>query len=209
MCAVSAGVTRVELPVLGDQPAERADAAANRQRILGAARGILEAHGFEALTMDAVAAAARVGKGTIFRRFGDRRGLTAALLDGYMREFQNAFLTGPPPLGPGAPPAERLEAFVLELVRLQTRHLDTAMAAEGAPLESGRRAADALFIHVAALLQEIDPGADIRVVAGMILGAVSPPVLYRMRTVLRVEPEEIERSALRLLRGISAEANTS
>jgi len=49
------------------------------------------------MTMDAVASAAGVGKGTVFRRFGDRAGLTVALLDDYMLEFQDAFLSGPPP----------------------------------------------------------------------------------------------------------------
>src|ERR1700726_2677170 len=67
-------------------------------------------------SMQAVATAAGVGKGTVFHRFGDRDGLTQALLDDYMRDFQDAFLHGPPPLGPGAPPDERLAAFVVELV---------------------------------------------------------------------------------------------
>ncbi len=79
-------------------------------------RAGLAEQGREALTMQAVATAAGVGKGTVFHRFGDRDGLTGALLDDYMRGFQDAFLHGPPPLGPGAPPTDRLEAFVVELV---------------------------------------------------------------------------------------------
>jgi AcrR family transcriptional regulator len=54
--------------------------------------------------MDAVAAEAGVGKGTLFRRFGDRAGLAVALLDERERDLQAAVLSGPPPLGPGAPP---------------------------------------------------------------------------------------------------------
>ena len=54
--------------------------------------------------MDQVAAAAGVGKGTLFRRFGDKSGLAAALLDARERVLQEAVLFGPPPLGPGAPP---------------------------------------------------------------------------------------------------------
>src|SRR6202521_5336850 len=107
-----------ELPMSG-QRTERGDAAVNRERILCAARALLTAHGPEGLTMQAVATAAGVGKGTVFRRFGDRDGLTHALLDDYMREFQEAFLHGPPPLGPGVSASERLGAFVSELIRLQ------------------------------------------------------------------------------------------
>ena len=54
--------------------------------------------------MEDVAHAACVGTGTLYRRFGDRAGLALALLDEQEREFQNALITGPPPLGPGAPP---------------------------------------------------------------------------------------------------------
>src|SRR6185503_2851668 len=90
----------IPLPMAGERR-ERADATANRNRILCAARRLLAEHGVEALTMQAVASAAGVGKGTVFHRFGDRDGLTGALIDEYMRAFQDEFLHGAPPLGPG------------------------------------------------------------------------------------------------------------
>ena len=74
-----------ELPMAG-QRRERSDAAANRERILCAARTLLAEQGSDALTMQAVATAAGVGKGTVFHRFGDRDGLTQALIDDYMRD---------------------------------------------------------------------------------------------------------------------------
>jgi AcrR family transcriptional regulator len=61
--------------------------------------------------MDDIAAAAGVGKGTVFRRFGSRARLMMALLDEDERRLQQAFLFGPPPLGPDAPPLDRLLAF--------------------------------------------------------------------------------------------------
>ncbi|GAA5152428.1 hypothetical protein GCM10023321_21100 [Pseudonocardia eucalypti] len=98
---------------LGRVPArpERADAARNRRRILDAAERLFAEHGVDGVSLDAVAAEAGVGKGTVFRRFGDKSGLAAALLDQRERELQRAMLDGPPPLGPGAPPAERAAAF--------------------------------------------------------------------------------------------------
>jgi AcrR family transcriptional regulator len=92
-------------------PKERADAARNRAAILDAAARLFAAHGVEAVSMDQVAAAAGVGKGTLFRRFGDKAGLAAALLDARERVLQEAVLSGPPPLGPGAPEPDRLTAF--------------------------------------------------------------------------------------------------
>ena len=61
--------------------------------------------------MDDIAAAAGVGKGTLFRRFGSRAALMMVLLDEDERANQQAFLFGPPPLGPDAPPIDRLVTF--------------------------------------------------------------------------------------------------
>jgi AcrR family transcriptional regulator len=184
--------------------AERGDAAANRERILCAARGLLADQGPEGLTMQAVASAAGVGKGTVFRRFGDRDGLTQALLDEYMRDFQEAFLHGPPPLGPGAPPSERLEAFVDELIQRQADHLHYALAAEAQPGDALPRVYGALLLHIAALVHELEPAVDERIVAGFILNAIAPPVLLRARAVLGVETAALKDSARVLLRGLGA-----
>lgn len=92
-------ITELQL-IRPDRPRERADAARNRQKVLAAAARLFEEHGVEAVTMDAVAASAGVGKGTLFRRFGDKAGLAVALLDERERRLQEAVLTGPAPLGP-------------------------------------------------------------------------------------------------------------
>jgi AcrR family transcriptional regulator len=191
-----------ELPMAG-QRRERSDAAANRERILCAARKLLVEQGSGALTMQAVATAAGVGKGTVFHRFGDRDGLTQALLDEYMRDFQDAFLRGPPPLGPGAPPAERLEAFVVELVRRQADHLELALAAEAPARHALTPVYATLAIHIGALVHEIDPALDEIIVAGFILSAIAPPVLHRMRQVLDVDTPALQASARALLRGLT------
>jgi len=103
----------VELPVVpfGKPRPERADAARNRERLLETARAMIAEHGTEKVTMDALAEQAGLGKGTVFRRFGTRAGIFRALLDDDERRFQEQVLTGPPPLGPGADPAQRLIAY--------------------------------------------------------------------------------------------------
>lgn len=90
---------------------ERLDAARNRRLLLETALAILSERGVDALTMDDLARRAGVGKGTVFRRFGSRSGLMQALLDHAQRDFQESYMRGPAPLGPGAPPLERLHAF--------------------------------------------------------------------------------------------------
>lgn len=97
--------------VPSESPHERRDAARNRERLLSAARELVDEFGAEALTMDALACKAKVGKGTVFRRFGSRAGLMMTLLSDSESEFQRGFMFGPPPLGPGAPPRDRLVAF--------------------------------------------------------------------------------------------------
>ncbi|WP_285665131.1 TetR/AcrR family transcriptional regulator [Actinorhabdospora filicis] len=113
-------------------PRERADAARNRAAILTAAAGLFAEHGVEAVSMDAIATAAGVGKGTLFRRFGDKAGLAVALLDARESELQERVLSGPPPLGPGAEPRERLRAFVAAYLDYLLAHLDLIRVSETA-----------------------------------------------------------------------------
>jgi AcrR family transcriptional regulator len=75
-------------------PPERADAARNRRRILAAAEKLFAENGVSCTSMDAIAAEAGVGKGTLFRRFGDRASLARALLSERDSGFQEAFIRG-------------------------------------------------------------------------------------------------------------------
>jgi AcrR family transcriptional regulator len=111
-----------ELAVTDSVPQERGDAARNRLLLLDAARRLIGERGADGVSMDDIAAAAGVGKGTLFRRFGSRAGLMMVLLDQDERAEQQAFLFGPPPLGPGAPPVQRLVAYGRERLRFVERH---------------------------------------------------------------------------------------
>ena len=100
--------------------------------MLEAAAGLFAEHGVAAVSMDQVAAAAGVGKGTVFRRFGDKAGLAVALLDARERELQEAILRGPPPLGPVAGPAARLTAFTSAYLDYLLEHLELVRMSETA-----------------------------------------------------------------------------
>ncbi len=119
---------------------ERADAARNRRHLLATAREMLAEQGADRLTMDALAERAGLGKGTVFRRFGTRAGIFQALLDDDERDFQQQVLSGPPPLGPGAPPLDRLIAYGRARTGFLTGHREIARAAlDGKePVPAGR-----------------------------------------------------------------------
>ena len=124
-------------PPLGAE-AERSDAARNRERLLKAARELIEECGVDGLTMDGLAERAGVGKGTVFRRFGSRTGLMMTLLSDSEAAFQGRFMFGPPPLGPGAPPLERLVAFGAARIAYVLEYGDLVRAADAPPRTATR-----------------------------------------------------------------------
>jgi AcrR family transcriptional regulator len=160
-------------------PRERADAARNRARLLAAAARLFREHGVDAVSMDAVAAAAGVGKGTLFRRFGDKSGLATALLDERERALQSDILSGRPPLGPGAPAAERLRAFADAYLDYVLDHLDLLRMSETAAPGARYRIGAYRFWrrHVALLLAEARPDADPEYLAHALLGALDADLI--------------------------------
>ncbi|MFC0597440.1 TetR/AcrR family transcriptional regulator [Streptomyces palmae] len=118
--------------LLAPPPVEQARSARNRAAVLEAAARLFAEHGVDGVSLDQVAAAAGVGKGTVFRRFGDKAGLAVALLDSRERVLQEGILHGPPPLGPGAPAAQRLTAFLDAYLDYLLEHLALVRMSETA-----------------------------------------------------------------------------
>ena len=159
--------------------ADRADAARNRLHLLATAREMLAEQGAEEVTMDALAERAGLGKGTVFRRFGTRAGIFRALLDDDEQAFQEQVLSGPPPLGPGAPPTERLIAYGQARIRFLFEHCEIARAALDGhqPVPAGSTMSLSQ-IHIRVLLGQIDlDGADLDVLAVQLTAALDGPLL--------------------------------
>lgn len=155
--------TMDELPLIERSPeeTERADAASNRRRILAAATELFAERGAACVSMQEVARAAGVGMGTMYRRFGDRAGLTFALLGEQHRAFQDELLRGAPPLGPGASSPDRLHAFGRRRIELLEAG-EADMLLTVAPDRATLGGPDAAYrTHLAVLLRAVAPHLDV------------------------------------------------
>jgi AcrR family transcriptional regulator len=150
---------------------ERADAARNRARVLEAAEKLFAAGDPRAITMDDIARAAGVGRATLYRRYPDPAAVAVALLDSHERQLQEKLLAGTPPLGPGAPPAQRLAAFYAAMIDLLDRHLNLALGAEIGGTWQRTGAYKFWRTHVISLLRESGTPTDL---ADILLAPLAP-----------------------------------
>ena len=174
---------------------ERADAARNRRAILAATEELLATHRPQDISIEQVALAAGVGKGTVFHRFGSRMGLMTALMIERAQALTEAVTSGPPPLGPGAPDRERLLAFldaVIEVVgRNKSLLAELAFSGAAEPVardkgaaagEGGHRDDHPVYRfwhgHISTLIEAQRPDVDAEMIAHVLLGALhSEPIL--------------------------------
>ncbi|BCL33123.1 TetR/AcrR family transcriptional regulator [Streptomyces aurantiacus] len=173
------------LPVSWGAPRpERADAARNRAQLLATARQMLTESGPDQLTMDALAERSGLGKGTVFRRFGTRAGIFQGLLDEVERGLQEQVLSGPPPLGPGAPPVDRLVAYGRARVRWLMENTEIArFALDGRQPVPGGSQTPASQMHIRMLLRHMDLGGlNVDVLAIQLTAALDGPLLLYLST---------------------------
>jgi AcrR family transcriptional regulator len=178
---------------------ERADAVRNRRAILTATEELLATHRPQDISIEQVAQAAGVGKGTVFHRFGSRTGLMTALMIERAQALTEAVTSGPPPLGPGAPDRERLLAFlgaVIEVVgRNKSLLAELAFSGAAEPAATGKGAAAGEGTakdghqgdhpvyrfwhgHISTLIATQRPDVDAEMIAHILLGSLhSEPIL--------------------------------
>ncbi|MFB7056011.1 TetR/AcrR family transcriptional regulator [Streptomyces vinaceus] len=185
-------------------PAERADAARNRLRILDAARSLLAADGAADLSLDAVAKEAGVGVGTVYRRFHDRAGLVYALIEDNENRFQAAFTRR---CEEGSPSAhERLSGFLHGLADLVEANRGLLLLAE-ASAPAGRYHSAPFRRHheqITGMVAELAPGPDARYLADLLLMAFTPGLFDFQRTGRGWDVDRIKDGLDTLVRGIAA-----
>ncbi|MEU8325761.1 helix-turn-helix domain-containing protein [Nonomuraea sp. NPDC048881] len=184
------------------RPRERADAARNRAKVLAAAAELFATRDPRGVTMDDIAKAAGVGRGTLYRRYPDTVSIAQALLDEHERELQERLLRGDPPLGPGAPPADRLAAFYAAMVDLLDEHISLVLGAEQGALRYATGAYGFWRAHVRVLLAEAGV-PETEALADILLAPLGPDVYAEQRR-RGLTPEQITAALARLAHGIVA-----
>jgi AcrR family transcriptional regulator len=99
--------------ILNENHPTRADAQKNHALLLETARRLFEERGVEAVPMSAVAEAAGVGKGTLYRHFENKAALCQALLDADQRDLQERTLRR---LSVGGGVPENLRWFLTQVI---------------------------------------------------------------------------------------------
>jgi AcrR family transcriptional regulator len=167
---------------------ERADAARNRAKVLDAAARLFAERGAAQVTMEDIARAAGVGRGTLYRRYPDRASIAVALLDEHERALQERLMGGDPPLGPGAAPAERLAAFYRAMVDLLERHVHLALGTEVGASRFAIGAYGFWRAHVQSLLRAAEAPETL---TDTLLAPLAPDVYDYQRRQRRLTPEQI------------------
>jgi AcrR family transcriptional regulator len=163
-------------------------AAATRLQVTRAARRVFTTRGYSPATIAEVAKAAGVAVPTVYKLYRSKRGLLAAVIEGWRSEFVPAVFEAVP-----ADPAAAL-AFWAETIRRQWQNgLDIATllaAAASEPevadeLSARLKVRDAWVHRVAEIIEpNLAPGLT-AAQAGALLSALALPELYRELVIVR------------------------
>ncbi|MEV6148708.1 TetR/AcrR family transcriptional regulator [Nonomuraea sp. NPDC052129] len=172
----------------------RKDAARNRAAVLAAADALFAScESPEDVTMADIAAAAGVGKGTLFRAFGDRTGLIRALYEARLEPIRNAVEAGPAPLGPATPLLRRIPALLDAVLCFKLDNRRLALALEGSGSDSPYQAEHYERWHslLQAMLEQIPGLADSGFTAHVLLAATRADLVEHLAGQERVPRERM------------------
>ena len=180
---------------------ERSDAARNRRLILRTARALFEERGVTCVTMEEIARASGVGKGTLYRRFPHKGFLCQALLDEPTKRLQEETLEIL--CEPGAPAIEKLDAFLDRLVAFTAENEDLLYGGNeplcGAdrlerfshPAYDWRRSTVLGLLRAAAAEGDVDAWLDLEYLATALLAPLEVDLFYYQHRVQRLEAGRI------------------
>ncbi|MEJ7816350.1 MAG: TetR/AcrR family transcriptional regulator [Rubrobacter sp.] len=172
---------------------ERSDAARNRRVILGTARALFEVRGVTCVTMEEIARASGVGKGTLYRRFPHKGFLCQALLDEPTKHLQEQTLEVL--REPETSALEKLDTFLDRLVAFTAENLDLLYGGNeplcGAdrlerfshPAYDWRRSTVLGLLRAAVSEGDLDAGLDLEYLATALLAPLDVDLYYYQHRV--------------------------
>ncbi|MCU7827089.1 TetR/AcrR family transcriptional regulator [Kitasatospora sp. DSM 101779] len=195
------------------QRTERADALRNREAVLAAADALFAASGSpQTVSMDEIAAAAGVGKGTLFRRFGDRAGLIGAVITSRMEPLRQAVQQAQAQAqahgqaqaqaqahaqaAPGSAPRQQVLDLLDAALRFKIDNRNLMSAAEDAGLSSPYRAEHYGWWHetLRAALDRVPGVRNADFTAHALLAAVRADLVAHLIDDQKMTPEEMRSS---------------
>jgi AcrR family transcriptional regulator len=208
-----------------DNSRRQAQAQATRLNVIEAAKRLFIEYGYPATTIEAIAEAAEVPLPTLYRLFGSKRTLLAAVLD-------TAFGGDDQPVAFGDRPAQRaaraetdpvkmVNAFAriarelmerssaIQYVLATAAQVDPEMAGLQAEIRRQRHTGQSRIVAALDARGALDPGLD-KAEAADIIYALSSPEMHRILTVERGWPADryerwIARSLSTLLSPVAAQ----
>jgi AcrR family transcriptional regulator len=192
----------------------RADALANRELILNTAQRLFARQGVTNVCMAAIAEAAGVGKGTLYRGFANKGELCLALMDEDMRLFQNKVLQTLRQTY-DQPALTRLDTFLDQLVHFMDFHAPLLREAQRQGVLRNDEFANqpppymwlswlhetiGMLLQQAQTNQEIE-NLDIPYLVDAILAPINADLFMYQRETLGFDLERISRGYRRLILG--------
>lgn len=186
-------VTDTELADLLHPAHERRDASENRARILAVAQRLFGEKGVADVTMADIAAAAGVGKGTLYRRFANKGELCLSLLDENLRSHQEEMLALlQRQAGEKRAFLDRLQAFLRHVAAFTDHHMAMLYEVQRAGITPALPGLDPPYFSfqqmtVSGLLRsaqaggEIDPRLDVEMLTDLLLAPLTPPYFRYLR----------------------------
>ena len=180
---------------------ERSDAARNRSLILKTARALFEERGVTCVTMEEIARASGVGKGTLYRRFPHKGFLCQALLDEPTRHLQEQTLEVL--REPGMTAVGKLHVFLDRLVGFTAENLDLLYGGNeplcGAdrlerfshPAYDWVRSTVLGLLRAAVNERDVDGGLDLEYLATALLAPLDVDLFYYQHRVQGLSAERI------------------
>ncbi|MER5661088.1 TetR/AcrR family transcriptional regulator [Streptomyces mirabilis] len=177
------------------QRTERADALRNREAVLVAADALFAASSSpHSVSMDDIAAAAGVGKGTLFRRFGDRAGLIGAVIASRLDPLQQAVREAQDAAGSSS--RQRVLDLLDASLRFKIENRNLMTAAEDAGLSSPYQAEHYGWWHeiLRAALEQVPGVHNADFTAHALLAAIRADLVGHLIDDQKMTPEGLRSS---------------